>query len=64
MSDYDRREGQLPYGPTPGSPEALAQGCLCPVIDNHRGKGFPGEDGPNFWITGGCPLHDTERHTP
>lgn len=38
--------------PNPGSDEARAQGCTCPVLDNHRGLG----SGP-FWITDGCPLH-------
>jgi hypothetical protein len=39
----------------PGSDEAAAAGCTCPVLDNARGKsaGRPGE----FWISGGCPLH-------
>ena len=48
--------------PNPGSKEAVAQGCKCPVLDNAHGKGFPyGEDGkPEFWITEGCPLHDVK----
>ena len=25
----------------PGSPEAIKQGCTCPSMDNHNGKGFP-----------------------
>lgn len=43
--------------PNPGSKEAEEQGCTCPVIDNHYGKGLP--DG-NFWYTMGCPIHDEE----
>ena len=45
--------------PNPGSEEARAKGCTCPVIDNHFGAGFPGgEDGrPLFWINGDCPIH-------
>ena len=43
-------------GPNPGSPEAVAKGCTCPVIDNHHGRGF-GVDGKQFWMDGGCPLH-------
>jgi hypothetical protein len=37
----------------PGSPEAIKQGCTCPVLDNEFGRG----SGP-FWITDGCPLHN------
>ncbi len=43
--------------PNPGSVEATDLGCTCPVIDNHFGNGVPGQ---GFWITSGCPLHDTE----
>ena len=44
--------------PNPGSPAATQQGCLCAVIDNHHGEGFPWRDGPNkFWISADCPLH-------
>ena len=43
--------------PTPGSPEAVARGCTCPVIDNHHGRGVkPGV----FWINKDCPLHVPE----
>lgn len=42
--------------PNPGSPEATAQGCTCPVIDNGRGAGAWGDPGL-FWRTLGCPLH-------
>ena len=40
----------------PGSDEAVAQGCLCPVMDNAHGWGARGKEGV-FWIDGGCPLH-------
>ena len=49
-----------PCGPramTPGSAEATAAGCTCPVIDNHHGQGVPTKDGPAFWTVPGCPLH-------
>ena len=39
----------------PGSDAAVALGCICPVVDNARGKGLPGG---SFWITAGCPVHD------
>jgi hypothetical protein len=51
--------------PNPGSQEALALGCTCPVSDNHCGAGAYGgpvtnDDGTvttPFWITDDCPLH-------
>lgn len=44
------------YVPTPGSNEALDLGCTCAVLDNCHGRG----PGP-FWVTGGCPVHDSQR---
>jgi hypothetical protein len=44
--------------PTPGSHEARLLGCTCPVIDNHHGRGMPYSDGPRFWISGDCRLHN------
>ena len=49
--------------PNPGSKEALAQGCTCAVMDNNYGNGIPYPSGPAFWITKGCPLHDTTERT-
>ena len=46
--------------PNPGSPEAKAQGCKCPVIDNGHGSGAfidPDSGDPLFWINSACPLH-------
>lgn len=44
--------------PKPGSPEAVARGCTCPIIDNGHGRGHFG-DGEKYgwWTTEGCPLH-------
>lgn len=54
--------------PNPGSTEAVAAGCTCPVVENGHGKGAYGgaaldENGGSplgamFWIAEGCPLHD------
>ena len=44
----------------PGSPEAGAKGCKCPVIDNHYGKGIR-DDGKMFVIWESCPLHGIDR---
>jgi len=50
--------------PTPGSPEAVKQGCICPVLDNARGKGFPWGDTPQaFWVNANCPLHGGHPET-
>jgi hypothetical protein len=38
--------------PNPGSPEAKAKGCKCPVLDNDGGRG----NGP-FWVRDDCPAH-------
>jgi len=43
--------------PNPGSVEAQAQGCTCPVLNNSRGLRAPW---PGWWITEGCPIHDTK----
>lgn len=47
--------------PNPGSPEAVRQGCKCPVIDNGHGAGYMGQhmpDGtPVFVFNVECPLH-------
>lgn len=42
--------------PNPGTDEALMRGCTCPVLDNHRGRGWHGVAGI-FVYTVGCPLH-------
>ena len=48
--------------PNPGSPEAVALGCVCPVMDNHNGKGFHmGDDGPMFWRDAGCIIHGVPK---
>jgi hypothetical protein len=48
--------------PNPGSPEAVEQGCLCPVMDNHNGVGRPLGGAENaFWINYACPIHGGEK---
>lgn len=42
--------------PNPGSAEAVALGCTCPVIDNAFGAGYMGRS-KTFVFTCGCPLH-------
>lgn len=43
--------------PNPGSDEALALGCECPVMDNSHGKGFVLDGKRVFWKNAKCPLH-------
>lgn len=48
---------------TPGSPEAVKNGCTCPIMDNNRGYGRADtratSDGEVavFFVNGDCPLH-------
>lgn len=42
--------------PNPGSPEAYALGCKCPILDNGHGRGSGWGPG-KFWINGDCPMH-------
>lgn len=42
--------------PNPGSNDAIARGCICPVLDNHHGAGM-GWGANTFWIREDCPLH-------
>ena len=46
--------------PNPGSDEAIALGCTCPVLDNGHGHGYWGQPGI-FVYTRGCPLHWDEK---
>jgi hypothetical protein len=42
----------------PGSPEAVANFCSCPVMDNAE---MPND---KKWVNGDCPLHGTGKKTP
>lgn len=42
--------------PKPGSEQARAEGCCCPVLDNNNGRSAPFPP-DNWWISGECPLH-------
>ena len=42
----------------PGSPEAIKNGCTCPVLDNGHGRGASQVGGVwVHWINADCPLH-------
>ncbi len=50
--------------PLPGSPDAIAQGCTCPVLDNAHGRGRLGDgDRYGWWINAECPLHGKDADT-
>jgi hypothetical protein len=40
----------------PGSDEAVAAGCKCPVLDNRSGWGSSYGKG-KFWMNADCPIH-------
>lgn len=42
--------------PNPGSDEAIALGCKCPVLDNGHGYGSNYGVGV-YWIAEICPVH-------
>lgn len=45
--------------PNPGSDQAVAQGCTCPVFDNNHGRRAPVEEGgaDYWWVSDRCSLH-------
>lgn len=45
----------LVFDPKPGSPKAVAAGCICPRADNAHGAGVGSP--PRFFISGECPIH-------
>lgn len=47
--------------PNPGSEEAQAQGCKCPVMDNWRGSDEIGRI-RGFVMFANCPLHGFDEH--
>ncbi len=50
--------------PNPGSDEAIALSCLCPIIANNHGHQGLGREGlllGGWWITENCPLHDVRE---
>lgn len=52
--------------PNPGSDEAVKLGCLCPTMDNAKGRGAWGSEGEDaiFWIVPSCPLHGADDVSP
>jgi hypothetical protein len=47
--------------PNPGSSEAIAAGCTCPVLDNAHGKGVAYQGEAFFRFSEDCPLHAPDR---
>jgi hypothetical protein len=54
MSNGDDKSG-LPLLP-PGSDKAIAEGCICPRMDNGHGRGYLGQAGI-YVMREDCPLH-------
>ena len=50
--------------PNPGSRDAVALGCTCPVMDNNGGEGVALIGERLFWFTEGCPLHAPKKKEP
>jgi len=51
----------------PGHPNAVKNGCTCPVIDNNYGYGcgwMDAEGNPLFWFNYECPLHGGKNAKP
>ena len=57
MSDIAQTHKGPTYAHKPGSPQAVTDGCLCAVIDNHHGNGFTMAGEQVWWISVTCPLH-------
>lgn len=47
------------YDLPPGSDEAIAEGCECPILDNRYGKGAYKAEG--YIVSFDCPIHETEQ---
>lgn len=50
---------------TPGSDEAVAKGCTCPVSDNGHGRGAYQIGGKwQFWTDAACSVHGVKERKP
>lgn len=48
------------YPHPPGHPQAVTDGCVCPILDNAHGRGcgYLSQDGdPLFIVSEACPIH-------
>lgn len=47
---------------SPGSEEAVAAGCTCPVAANYDGEGIPINEGRlvGYWVNKQCKLHGSK----
>lgn len=54
----ERVTAEYPKG-TPGSLEAIEQGCLCPRMDNNNGRGVTLNGNTMFWFVSDCPVHQS-----
>lgn len=49
--------------PLPGSAEAVALLCSCPIFDNAHGQGLEFAGTKVFWVNENCPLHGMKLKT-
>jgi hypothetical protein len=57
----------MKYPHTPGSNQAITDGCKCPRLDNARGKGcgyLSAKGEPTFIVNLDCPLHNGAEISP
>lgn len=60
MTKENTRTPEELFALAPGSDEAIAAGCQCPVMDNHHGHGCGWRDEhgkPLFYMSELCPIH-------
>jgi len=62
MEQNSKKENPARNYYPPGSDEALAHGCRCPILDNAHGLGYMGgakdEEGHTVYVVSvNCPLH-------
>jgi hypothetical protein len=48
-------------GNNPGSIKATLNGCICPIIANHYGKGIEILGTVGYWIEDECPIHGEKQ---
>ena len=47
--------------PNPGSDEAVAMSCTCPILDNHKGAGVMVKGELAFWYAPNCSVHSKKE---
>ena len=52
-------DNKQPFFLAPGSDEAVAAGCTCPILDNFHGRGYAVDENGHslFWYSLDCRIH-------